>query len=276
MTALNKLTDERLQEIYGEAVPCELAEKNGAYMASFDLLCKMDDVGGTAHVVRKLIDMLRAERVELQELRRNYLALRGEIEDVQSQLYEAENQANKYASELQERRKADSSEPVLYAMRGANLDTDAVSTCKSVVDGWVEEWNQERKPGEPEYKTVPLYAAPPAPVVNAEPVAWQFKAVNGEWISISGTGKDQAVSEGCEIRQLYTTPPALIVPEKLPCSVELKPGLIIGKGCKTEILLTALKCRADFYAELDTMTPEQKAEYEKILRHFTSLQSGNV
>lgn len=117
--------------------------------------------------------------------------------------------------DLQERRKADSSEPVLYAMRGANLDTDAVSTCKSVVDGWVAEWNQERKPGEPEYKTVPLYAAPPAPVVNAEPVAWQFKAVNGEWISISGTGKDQAVSEGCEIRQLYTTPPAPVVPDEI-------------------------------------------------------------
>lgn len=110
----NKLTDEQLQEIYGEAVSCELAEKNGAYMACFDLLCKMDDVGGTAHVVRKLIDMLRAEWVELQELRRNYLALRGEIEDVQSQLYEAENQANEYASELQERRKADNQEPAGY------------------------------------------------------------------------------------------------------------------------------------------------------------------
>ncbi|HIC6969591.1 TPA: hypothetical protein ACW5MI_004894 [Salmonella enterica subsp. enterica] len=49
--------------------------------------------------------------LELQELRRNYLALRGEIEDVRSQLYEAENQANEYASELQERRKADNDEP---------------------------------------------------------------------------------------------------------------------------------------------------------------------
>lgn len=39
-----------------------------------------------------------AERAEIQELRRNYLALRGEIEDVQSQLYEAESQANGYAS----------------------------------------------------------------------------------------------------------------------------------------------------------------------------------
>lgn len=66
----SKLTDEQLQEIYGEAVSCEVAEKNGVYMASFDLLCKMDDVGGTAYTVRKLIDMLRAERAELQERRK--------------------------------------------------------------------------------------------------------------------------------------------------------------------------------------------------------------
>ncbi|EAA7933088.1 hypothetical protein ID86_27435 [Salmonella enterica subsp. enterica] len=56
-------------------------------------------------------------------------------------------------------------EPVLYAMQGVKLDTDAISTCKNVVDGWVDEWNQERKPGVPEYKTVPLYTTPPAPVV---------------------------------------------------------------------------------------------------------------
>ncbi|HFT8987979.1 TPA: hypothetical protein ACGS27_000626 [Escherichia coli] len=59
-------------------------------------------------------------------------------------------------------------EPVVYAMQGVNLDTDAISTCKNVVDGWVDEWNQERKPGVPEYKTVPLYTAPPAPVVPDE------------------------------------------------------------------------------------------------------------
>lgn len=46
-----------------------------------------------------------AEREELQELRRSYLALRGENEDLQAQLYEAENRD---AAELQERRKADS------------------------------------------------------------------------------------------------------------------------------------------------------------------------
>ncbi|HCL5402121.1 TPA: hypothetical protein N2K77_002805 [Citrobacter freundii] len=59
-------------------------------------------------------------------------------------------------------------EPVLYAMQGVKLDTDAVSTCKNVVDGWVDEWNQERKTGVAEYKTVPLYTAPPAPVVPDE------------------------------------------------------------------------------------------------------------
>lgn len=54
-----------------------------------------------------------AEREELQELRRSYLALRGENEDLQAQLYEAESQADDAAEELQERRKADN-EPVAW------------------------------------------------------------------------------------------------------------------------------------------------------------------
>lgn len=54
-----------------------------------------------------------AEREELQELRRSYLALRGEIEDLQAQLYEAESQADDAAEELQERRKADSEQVAL-------------------------------------------------------------------------------------------------------------------------------------------------------------------
>ncbi len=47
-------------------------------------------------------------------------------------------------------------------------------------------------------------------------------------------------------------------PKLLPCTVELKPGLIIGKGCKTETLLTALQRRDDYYAEIDAMTPEER------------------
>lgn len=128
----NKLTDEQLQEIYGEAVSCELAEKNGAYMASFDLLCKMDDVGGTAHVVRKLIDMLRAERVELQE-----------------------------------RRKADSAEPVAYWRYAFRAD----GFCYA--DGINSKKHHDAHPlsqlSDGDYwRVTPLYTAPPAPVVPDE------------------------------------------------------------------------------------------------------------
>lgn len=131
----------------------------------------------TARAMVGLFERIDSELAELQELRRNYLALRGEIEDVRSQLYEAENQANEYASELQERRKADS-----------------------------------------------------------EPVA----------------------------------------PKTLPCSVELNPGLIIGRGCKTETLLTALKRRADYYAELESMTPEQRAEHDAGIAEFKAMLGHSV
>lgn len=116
-------------------------------------------------------------------------------------------------------------EPVLYAMQGVNLDTDAVSTCKSVVDGWVDEWNQERKPGVPEYKTVPLYIIPPAPVV----------------------------------------------PETLPCPVHLDPGIKFGKGVRTQCVLDALRRRADYYAELEAMTPEQRAEHDAGIAEFKAM-----
>lgn len=53
---------------------------------------------------KTLIDAADAGQAELQEIRRSYLALRGEIEDVQAQLYEAENRNEAAAAELQERR----------------------------------------------------------------------------------------------------------------------------------------------------------------------------
>ncbi|HBC9089307.1 TPA: hypothetical protein KE767_004318 [Citrobacter koseri] len=72
-------------------------------------------------------------------------------------------------------------------------------------------------------------------------------------------------------RILYTAPPAPVVPATLPCSVELKPGLIIGKGCKTETLLTALQRRADYYAEIDAMTPEERAEHDANIEAFKAM-----
>ncbi|ENY6158350.1 hypothetical protein ACFZEN_004713 [Salmonella enterica] len=50
-------------------------------------------------------------------------------------------------------------------------------------------------------------------------------------------------------------------PETLPCPVHLVPGLRFGKGCKTEGLLIALQRRAEYYAGLDAMTPEERMKY---------------
>ncbi len=153
-------------------------EENRDSPAALDDMERAEDQ--LANFVRKcgfsIVLGLLDEMDELQELRRNYLALRGEIEDVQSQLYEAENQANEYASELQEHRKA-AAEPVLYVMgMGCAFDAETASTCKGAVDSWVGEWNQERLPGQEEYKTVPLYttpqSAPERDQIRREHAAW--------------------------------------------------------------------------------------------------------
>lgn len=103
---------------------------------------------------KALIDAADAGQAELQELRRSYLAHRGEIEDVQAQLYEAENRNEADAAELQERRKADSAEPVFF------IEVEG--------DDWIQ---AGRIPGSTfDFNNLPdginrLYAAPPAPVV---------------------------------------------------------------------------------------------------------------
>lgn len=106
----------------------------------------------TARAMVRLFESIDCELAELQELRRNYLALRGEIEDVQSQMYEAENQANEYANELQERRKA-GVEPFCYLNRFTGRTFEL-----------------EQQPGADRYPGVyiPLYTAPPVPVVPEE------------------------------------------------------------------------------------------------------------
>lgn len=55
------------------------------------------------------------------------------------------------------------------------------------------------------------------------------------------------------------------LPELLPCTVKLEPGLTLGKGVKTQALLDALIRREKYYAELEAMTPEQRAEKDKLM-----------
>lgn len=106
---------------------------------------------------------------------------------------------------------------------------------------------------------------------KAEPVAWRYRTTD-----INGNPNPRwSFSEEASLmglyQPLYTAPPAPVVPATLPCAVELKPGLIIGKGCKTETLLTALQRRADYYAEIDAMTPKERAEHDANIEAFKAM-----
>lgn len=67
----------------------------------------------------------------------------------------------------------------------------------------------------------------------------------------------------------------LNVPEKLPCPVHLEPGLKFGKGVPTSLVLGALRRRADYYAELEAMTPEQRAEHDAGIAEFKAMLGTN-
>ncbi|CAB5537944.1 Uncharacterised protein [Citrobacter werkmanii] len=64
---------------------------------------------------------------------------------------------------------------------------------------------------------------------------------------------------------------APVVPETLPCPVHLEPGLKFGKGVRTQCLMDALRRRADYYAELEAMTPEQRAEHDAWIAEFKAM-----
>ncbi len=127
-------------------------------------------------------------------------------------------------TEIQEHRKA-AAEPVLYVMgMGCAFDAETASTCKGAVDSWVGEWNQGRLPGQEEYKTVPLYATP-QPLNDAEwaelqerrkadiaePI-YQWREAFEEdslWDDCTKSQYDGfAKKADCEVRILYTAPPA--------------------------------------------------------------------
>lgn len=82
---------------------------------------------------------------------------------------------------------------------------------------------------------------------------------------------DKALPEGT---MLYTAPPAPVVPEKLPCPVMLEPGLRFGKGVRTQTMLDALQRRAEYSAELEAMTPEQRTDHDAGMKEFAAMLQG--
>ncbi|ENU6787775.1 hypothetical protein ACFH92_001020 [Salmonella enterica] len=73
------------------------------------------------------------------------------------------------------------------------------------------------------------------------------------------------------VRERKPFQPVPVVPETLPCPVHLVPGLHLGKGCKTETLLIALQRRAEYYAGLDAMTPEERAKHYANIEAFKAM-----
>ncbi|EBU8870447.1 hypothetical protein DMA29_03350 [Salmonella enterica subsp. enterica serovar Seattle] len=64
-------------------------------------------------------------------------------------------------------------------------------------------------------------------------------------------------------------------PETLPCPVFLEPGLKFGKGVSTRLVLDALRRRADYYAELEGMTAEQRAKHDAGIDEFKAMLQGS-
>lgn len=60
-------------------------------------------------------------------------------------------------------------------------------------------------------------------------------------------------------------------PETLPCPVHLELGMRFGKGVRTQTMLKALQRRAEYYAELDAMTPEERAKHDARIAEFKSM-----
>lgn len=72
--------------------------------------------------------------------------------------------------------------------------------------------------------------------------------------------------------RLYTAPSAPVsMPETLPCPVLLEPGLRFGKGVKTKTMLEALQRHAEYCADLESMTQEQRKEHDAGLASFKAM-----
>lgn len=127
-----------------------------------------------------------------------------------------------------------------------------------------------------------LYTAPPAPT-NVEPLAWLWshRKHSSEVTLVRPEDDERAEGahwSGWSCQALYAEPHVAVsvpdYPETLPCPVMLEPGLRFGKGVNTRIMLDALQRRAEYHAELEAMTPEQRAEHDAGMKEFAAMLQG--
>ena len=187
----NKLTDERLSKILSE-IQATITEHNSRCVrGSVEVDARLFEVMLLELQLRRKADS--AEPVGLFA-RRNGTWL----ELCQGDAFEHPDAVKLYAvpqpltdeerEELQERRKADNAEPIYQLFDSGWYDTNK-STYDTVTGAGM--------------KGRIVYAAP-QPAKSLELAGWQFKSVNGDWLGlIDEHGKNQAVREGCEVREVF-------------------------------------------------------------------------
>lgn len=109
--------------------------------------------------------------------------------------------------------------------------------------------------------------------MDSEPVAWTWH-YREQWHVTNDKCRAEFVAKDGDVAvlPLYRhAQPAPEYPEVLPCSVFLEPGLRFGKGVKTRLVLEAIQRRAEHYAELEAMTPEERAEYDAGIEAFKAM-----
>ncbi|WP_336797596.1 ead/Ea22-like family protein [Erwinia aphidicola] len=97
---------------------------------------------------------------------------------------------------------------LIDALEAAERERDELRGKYQEVSGWYAKMKTRMLSAEAEL--------PRGDSVADEPDYWQFKSVNGDWIGIGESGMRQAVSEGVEVRPLYTA----ALPAVLPGEVE--------------------------------------------------------
>ncbi|WP_368526225.1 hypothetical protein [Enterobacter asburiae] len=121
--------------------------------------------------------------------------------------------------------------------------------------------------------------------LEAEPVAYIIQDADARSRGEKGILRyfanisDEDINEyQITVTPLYNAPPAPVsvpdYPETLPCPVMLEPGLRFGKGVPTKTMLGALQRRAEHYAELEAMTPEQRAKHDAGMKEFAAMLQG--
>nr|WP_326494349.1 hypothetical protein [Klebsiella pneumoniae] len=114
---------------------------------------------------------------------------------------------------------------------------------------------------------------PVQPVADSEPVAWTWH-YREQWHVTNDERRAEFVAKDGDVAvlPLYRhAQTASEYPETLPCPVLLEPGLRFGEGVKTRRVLEAIQRRAEHYAELEAMTPEERAEYDANIEAFKAM-----